>query len=422
MKFAPSLLVLLLVSSTASSTASAFAFQSSASRAAVPASQRNHRVSFGILHSSSSPSSATESEAAVKGEQKTQELGLLTFDLDDTLYPIDRVQSEANDAFVKAMAKFGYTGLEPEDIVKTGKMIREEMSKTDPIDAATLTHTEIRELAIRKEMEKIILKRKLQETADDWATQVESLSPIIVASAKKWAKNAVSESVVQAVLSAWEMERHHAAERHLFPEVIDALKQIKKEHPNVIIGAVTDGRANPKLMTFTLAPYFDFCMSWEDEQGGRKQFFKELDSVDGQADLNWIYEAARHKYAVLKEASDGLLKKNADQDGKIPPLTYPDTYDDLAWLHVGDDLAFDVGGSAACGAKTILVELSKEYGQTAPYRFDTEIDQPSWATTTPTELIARIKMNEAAKEVVDKKIVSLEQLPVAINQILNPDY
>jgi len=354
-------------------------------------------------------------------EAVTKQIGLLTFDLDDTLYPIDKVLSEANDAFVKAMEKFGYTGLNPEDIVNTGKEIREEMSKTDPIDAATLTHTEIRELAIREEMEKIILERKLQETADDWATQVDSLSPIIVASAKKWAKNAVSESVVQAVLSAWEMERHHAAERHLFPSVIDSLKKIKEEHPQVIIGAVTDGRANPKLMTFTLAPYFDFCMSWEDEQGGRRQFFKELDSVDGQADLNWIYEAARHKYALLKEASDGLIKKD-ETDDKIPPLTYPETYDDLAWLHVGDDLAFDVGGSSACGAKTILVELSKDLGQTAPYRFDTEIDQPSWATTTPSELVARIKMNEASKELVDKKIVSMEQLPLAINQILNPDW
>jgi hypothetical protein len=45
------------------------------------------------------------------------------------------------------------------------------------------------------------------------------------------------------------MESHHAAERTLFPEVVDALKRIKEEHPGVIIGAVTDGRANPLLMT-----------------------------------------------------------------------------------------------------------------------------------------------------------------------------
>ena len=35
-------------------------------------------------------------------------------------------------------------------------------------------------------MEKIILERKLKETADDWATQVDSLSPVIKEHAKKW--------------------------------------------------------------------------------------------------------------------------------------------------------------------------------------------------------------------------------------------
>ena len=41
------------------------------------------------------------------------------------------------------------------------------------------THTEIRELAIRREMKKMILARKLKETADDWATPVESLTSIV---------------------------------------------------------------------------------------------------------------------------------------------------------------------------------------------------------------------------------------------------
>ena len=100
------------------------------------------------------------------------------------------------------------------------------------------------------------------------------------------------------------MERHHSAERHLYPEVIDVLKQIKEEHPNVIIGAVTDGKANPMLMTFTLAPYFDFCLSWEDDQAGRTQFFKELKSTGSDAELKWIYEAARDKYKELAETRE----------------------------------------------------------------------------------------------------------------------
>ncbi len=212
------------------------------------------------------------------------------------------------------------------------------------------------------------------------------------------------------------MARHHAAERNVFPHVMDALKKIKEEHPKVIIGAVTDGRANPLLMTFTVAPYFDFCMSWEDDQGGRRRFFQDLGAVGEKAELTWIYDGARHQYAILKQAQDAI--DSAKNNEPVKPLMWPENYDDLVWIHVGDDLAFDVGGSSACGAKTILVELPKVLGQTAPFRFDTSIKQPSWSTTPKQELETRIRMNEAAKEHVDVQINTMERLPIAINEIL----
>lgn len=112
-------------------------------------------------------------------------LGLLTFDLDDTLYPIAGVVDAANTAFVRTMEKFGYSGLTPSDIVETGKLIREEIAAGDPQAAAVLTHTEVRELAIRREMENIMLDKKLKETADDWATPVSNLADVVVAHAKK---------------------------------------------------------------------------------------------------------------------------------------------------------------------------------------------------------------------------------------------
>jgi hypothetical protein len=116
---------------------------------------------------------------------KRKTLGLLTFDLDDTLYPISPVIDEANAAFARAMARFGYEGLTPMDIVETGKLIREELAAENPSNAVVLTHTEIRELSIRREMENIMLAKKLQETADDWATPVSDLASIVVANAKK---------------------------------------------------------------------------------------------------------------------------------------------------------------------------------------------------------------------------------------------
>lgn len=114
------------------------------------------------------------------------ELGLLTFDLDDTLYPIQKVEQAANEAFVRAMARFGFDGLQPDDIVRAAKEIRAEMNRQDPAAAAALTHVQVRERAIRREMERVTTQRKLQSCADDWATPIESLSPLVVTNAKKY--------------------------------------------------------------------------------------------------------------------------------------------------------------------------------------------------------------------------------------------
>lgn len=364
---------------------------------------------------------ATKESSSTPAKKKKKVLGLLTFDLDDTLYPIETVLHEANTAFASAMIKYGFDGIGPSDIVNTCRKIREEISeKEGPEAGMVLTHTEIRQLAIRKEMETTILKRKLKETADDWATPVSSLSPLIVNHAKKWASGAVSSSVVQAVMNSWEMERHHAAERNLYPECTDVFEQIRKDHPGLIIGAVTDGKANPLFMTFTLAKYFDFSMSWEDDQSGRRNFFKELSSVEGNAELKWIYKAALEKYHELDDANAELkaaATTTSSDDGD-------NDEDDVekVWIHVGDDLAYDVGGSAQCGAKTILVELDEsKYHQTARFRFDPSREQPMWSTTSEEELSARKTMNEVAEKQIDKRIEFLTLLPEAINEILNDE-
>jgi FMN phosphatase YigB (HAD superfamily) len=132
--------------------------------------------------SSSSPSSTT-TPSPTGTPKKT--LGLLTFDLDDTLYPIAPVLDEANAAFARAMENFGYTGIQPQDINERSKQIRSELALKDPQAAATLTHTELRKLAIRRAMEEITLAQKLKDCADDWATPVTSLSPVVVKHAKK---------------------------------------------------------------------------------------------------------------------------------------------------------------------------------------------------------------------------------------------
>lgn len=131
-------------------------------------------------------SAAAAAAAAPRGRTTTRlnvkTLGLLTFDLDDSLYPIKDVISEANAALVAAMKSFGFDGIQPSDIDRTAREIRQGLPAEENL---VLSHTECRRRAIRREMEKIILERKLQETADDWATPVSDLSPIVVNFAKK---------------------------------------------------------------------------------------------------------------------------------------------------------------------------------------------------------------------------------------------
>lgn len=80
---------------------------------------------------------------------KPMTLGLLTFDLDDSLYPIEPVLADANNAFVNIMKQYGYS-IDPEDIVNAGKRIREEAGPA----GTAMSHTDVRMAAIREEMEK----------------------------------------------------------------------------------------------------------------------------------------------------------------------------------------------------------------------------------------------------------------------------
>lgn len=205
------------------------------------------------------------------------------------------------------------------------------------------------------------------------------------------------------------MERHHSAERHLFPEAISAIKQVQDDHPGVIIGAVTDGSANPMLMVFSLMPLFDFTVSWEDDIDKVKSEmsqFQELSSVDDSDKLSWIYRLAAEKGKEMSALTNEIKKDtNANSD------------DEWVWVHVGDDLAYDIGGAATNGAKTVLVELPEECGQTARLRIKGE--RPSWATETEEENKNHGEMMKNALDKVDVKITSLSQLPEVINELLN---
>ena len=167
------LLLLLAVGGTRSSFAVAF----------VPSLPHPSRSTTAPLTVKSTAESVETLEEAVASPE-TKTLCLLTFDLDDTLYPLAPVIDEANAAFARAMNKYGFPNIQPEDINKESIQLRQDMARVDPEGAAVLTHTELRKLAIRKEMEDVMLSRKLEECAQDWATNVESLGPAVVKSAR----------------------------------------------------------------------------------------------------------------------------------------------------------------------------------------------------------------------------------------------
>jgi FMN phosphatase YigB (HAD superfamily) len=208
------------------------------------------------------------------------------------------------------------------------------------------------------------------------------------------------------------MERHHAAERHLYPDAISAIKQIQADHPNVIIGAVTDGSANPMLMVFSLMPLFDFTVSWEDDMGeiaklSQMEQFQELSEVDRSDDLGWIYRLAVEKGKAMSKLTNEMAHDHDSEEAE------------WCWVHVGDDLAYDVGGSATNGAKTVLVELSPKYGQTA--RLRVEGQRPPWATESMAQTAAHQKMSLNAMDKVDARISSLSELPEVINELLKEE-
>lgn len=299
---------------------------------------------------------------AVPPQDDDNRLHLLTFDLDDTIFPIGPVVADANVAQLRTLINYGYDGACNDEIIAASKRIRTELREAGD---AKITYSDLRKRSVRREIERVT------GTSD---------GAVVGADEGAAAAAAVHESVIEAVFDAWLSERHASADRNLFPNASNALESIKEEHPDAIVGAITNGRGDPLEMP-SVREYFDFCVSGEDEG-----VFPRRKPDEG------IYEAAVKKYEQLR---GGAISPGADCVS-------------FNWIHVGDDLSNDVGASAAVGAKTIWVKMEEE-----------DAGLPSWSTATPEELRRREAMDEEAREFVGARIGSLEELPGAIAALLN---
>jgi FMN phosphatase YigB (HAD superfamily) len=272
---------------------------------------------------------------------------LFTFDLDDTLFPVNEVIQEANDAQLRAMQRLGYTEPTMDQCMVQTKAIRQRVTKP-------MTYTDLRKEAIRAELERMSKTTRTEEQA-------------------------VNEKVEEC-FEAWLQERHAAAERHLFPETIPALKDLHSQYGtlyDLCIGGITNGKGSPLCMTNTVAEFFEFCVSGEDP-----------DIFPHRKPHPNIYTAALNRWRTLKA---------------IPPRHLP-----TVWVHVGDCLANDVGASSDVGAKAIWVAPCSEAEE-----------QPSWSTATKEDLQVRAQMMEAARSKMSGQVTNLSQLTDVVQEILN---
>lgn len=281
----------------------------------------------------------------------SRSLGLLTFDLDDTLFPINEVVNDANEKMVSHMLSLGVQS-SLQDFLRTMRVIRARIDHP-------VTYTTLRKMAIEAEMKRSSLEDN---------KRFEVLS-----------------SHIEACFRVWEEERHKAAERHLFDDVLPMLQAVRERHPDTCIAAVTNGKGNPLRMPRTLKEYFDFCVSGED-----------ADVFPFGKPHSGIYNVTTRRYREL-------YTHHSDETH--------------IWCHVGDCLANDVGASAASGAYAIW------YGPADVNSSSMQVSQGDntgflYSTASGAENEKRAFLKETAKDLVAVRIYRLLDLPGAIEQLL----
>ena len=269
-------------------------------------------------------------------------LRLLTFDMDDTLFPIAPVVDRANDALASTLRDQGVADCDR-------VMIQEEIRTVRTGLASPVTYSELRLRAI------------------DSLLQRSSCSETLPAS---------------EAFDTWLNERQSAADEMLFPGAVDALRAIRAEHPEVLIGAITNGRGDPRAIP-SLQPWFDFALSGEDG-----------DVFPERKPSPRIYELALERASRLR--APGAPAQDVDALR-------------AAWVHVGDCLLNDVDASKRAGATTVWIDLP-----------DAQLGTASFSTASAEETAQRAAKAQAARDAgrVDARIDAIAQLPDALTELL----
>lgn len=303
------------------------------------------------------PASSHQNNLFAKGNgESDSHLGILSFDLDDTLFHTTNVVRAANEKMIQTMIEQGCNDAALPVFLETTKSIRKTLEKP-------LTYQALRKRAIRQTFVTSQAFHSLQSTSD-----------------------IDLDALVDICYNAWESERHEAAERFLFPNAVETMTELRKVYPNTCFAAITNGAGDPLKMPNTLAPFFDFRISGEDEE-----------IFPNRKPHSYIYEYALQKYKEDEKFGSG------------------------AWCHVGDCLANDVGASAACGASAIWMCLEDDPESAASRLVDSK-NHPEWSTAPKEEIDRRKKKVDEGKKSVAATIYELSELPNAISLVLQQSY
>lgn len=258
-------------------------------------------------------------------------LRLLTFDLDDTLFPCGRVVQRANAVLGAQLEALGAAAADIQG------SIREVRTEHAAAGGGALTYSELRRRAIA---------RILGGTARPEA--------------------------VDRCFDAWLHERQAAADALLFEGAVETLSRVRADHPRCVVGAVTNGRGDPRGMP-RLAGLFDFCVSGEDDD---------------------VWPERKPSVGIYEHA----LRRGGDAERLR-----------ASWVHVGDCLVNDVEASKRAGARTVW--------------FDSPHDAlASYSTASAEEEERRDAARAAALAagLVDARIEALGALPEALERVLAP--
>lgn len=287
---------------------------------------------------------------------------LVTFDLDDTLWPQAPVIQRANQAMEICLRDAGAANATADDVVQRMRAIRRERSELAKARGEApyqISYTDLRKEGI--------------------AATLSAAAGLLPSEAR-----AVSESV----FDSWLAGRHQAAEDLLFEGAVEAIAAIRVAYPGTLLGAITNSRANPFKMP-SLSPLFDFTVSGE-----------EANVFPHRKPSTVIFDVAVQRAAAISSSTAASFTGD-DADGS--PV----------WVHVGDDLPNDVGASAAAGATAVWV-ASESVEDAARAAGSQAEAPPSYSTMTSAEAQERALKRAQALCRVSARICGVQELPALL--------